>query len=106
MMKEKDIHKVTQEDASYPNLLKQIKNPPEVLYAIGNVALLNTNCIAVVGARKCSEYGEKTTKLFTKELVKNNITIVSGMAIGIDSIAHNTAINNNGRTIAVLRRRI
>ena len=97
------IHKITQEDSIYPSLLKQIKSPPEILYAVGNISLLNTNCIAVVGSRKHSEYGQKATKLFVKGLVKNNITIVSGMALGIDSIAHNTAISENGKTIAVLR---
>ncbi len=64
--------------------------------------LLKETCIAIVGSRNSSEYGEKMTRIITKELVQNNIVIVSGMALGIDSVAHNTCIDCGGKTIAVL----
>lgn len=89
-------------NSAYPKKLKEISNPPEKLYVDGNLENLNSACLAVIGSRKCTEYGEKWCKCFVKELVKYGITIVSGMAIGIDSIAHRTALKYGGRTIAVL----
>lgn len=68
----------------------------------GNTELLNKSAIAVVGSRSCSSYGEKMCEYFTKELVKRNFIIVSGMAKGIDSIAHIICLENGGKTIAVL----
>ena len=98
-MKHKII-KIT--DKNYPVLLKQIKNYPEKLYAIGNIDLLNSNCIAIVGSRNCTTYGEKVTKQFVTNLSKQGITIVSGMALGIDTIVHKETIKSEGKTIAVL----
>lgn len=86
----------------YPKMLKEISNPPEKLYVEGNLKNLNSPCLAVVGSRNCTEYGEKWCKYFVRELVKYGITIVSGMALGIDSIAHKTALKYGGKTIAVL----
>jgi len=100
---EKDgVKCVTFYHEKYPYLLKEISTPPFCLYCKGNLDLLNTLCVSVVGSRKPSEYGLVITKQFVKELATNNITIVSGMAIGVDSIAHKTAIDENGNTIAVL----
>ena len=90
------------DDKNYPKMLKQIKDYPRKLYIEGNIENLNTNCIAVVGSRTCTEYGKKWCAEFVKQLVKYGATIVSGMAIGIDSIAHSTAIDMGGKTIAVL----
>lgn len=87
---------------AYPKKLKEIPNPPEKLYVDGNIENLYTPCLAVIGSRNCTDYGEKWCKYFVKELVKYGITIVSGMALGIDSIAHRTALKHGGRTIAVL----
>lgn len=87
---------------AYPKKLKEIPNPPEKLYIDGNIENLDTPCLAVIGSRNCTDYGEKWCKYFVKELVKYGITIVSGMALGIDSIAHRTALKHGGRTIAVL----
>jgi len=89
-------------DKFYPDLLKHIPNPPEYLYIEGNAEALNNLCIAVVGTRKPSLYGKIQTEEITKFLARNNITIVSGFARGIDIIAHETAIKNNKPTIAVL----
>ena len=89
-------------DTKYPETLKDTENPPFCLYCKGNVDLLKSDCIAVVGSRKVSDYGRVVTAQFTKELVSAGLTIVSGMALGVDAIAHNTALDNNGATIAVL----
>ena len=86
----------------YPEQLRKIKNPPSRLYAIGNVELLKEFGIAVVGSRKNTQYGERMCKTFVKDLVNYNINIISGMAEGIDSIAHITCLKNSGKTIAVL----
>lgn len=90
------------ENKLYPKILKYIKKAPKKLYINGNVDILNSNCIAIVGSRKNTKYGEKWCKKFAQEFIKYNLTIVSGMALGIDKIAHKTAIRNGGKTIAVL----
>ena len=90
------------DDKYYPETLKSINNSPKKIYIEGNINNLNSNCLAVVGSRNCTNYGEKWCEIFVKELVKYNITIVSGMAKGIDSIAHSTALKYGGKTIAVL----
>lgn len=86
----------------YPEQLRKIKNPPSRLYAIGNVELLKEFGIAVVGSRKNTQYGERMCKTFVKDLVNYNINIISGLAEGIDGIAHITCLKNSGKTIAVL----
>ena len=86
----------------YPEKLREIKDPPKKLYVLGNLENLNTKCIAIIGSRKCTEYGSKIGTEIAYNLAKENITIVSGMAVGIDSSAHVGALNASGRTIAVL----
>lgn len=93
---------ITIEDERYPEQLRKIKNPPKKLYVKGNVELLKTNIISIIGSRACSQNGEKLTRKFSKELVYQGITIASGMAIGIDTIAHQTTLQEKGKTIAVL----
>lgn len=95
-----EISKIDKKD--FPDKLKKIKNPPNKLYAIGNIKLLYEECFAVVGTRKITKYGTENCRFFTKELVLRQIPIVSGMAIGTDTVAHITAIENKGKTIAVL----
>lgn len=90
------------EDNRYPETLKRIKNPPKQLYTEGNIELLKSNIISIVGSRACSENGKKLASKFAKELVYQEITIASGMAVGIDTIAHETTLQENGKTIAVL----
>lgn len=85
-----------------PEKLRIIKNSPTKLYAIGNLELLNKKSFAIVGTRKITEYGIKNCKIFAEELSLRNIPIVSGMAIGIDTVAHKTALENMNETIAVL----
>lgn len=95
--------KIDVEDEKYPQRLLKIKNFPTEIYALGNIDLLNAAyTVAIVGARKFTEYGNTVASEFTKELSKKDICIVSGMAMGIDGIAHNAAIENTGKTIAVL----
>lgn len=90
------------EDSLYPVELMEIKQAPKKLYVEGNIQNLNNECIAVIGSRKYTEYGKKWCKLFVKELVEYGFTIVSGMAKGIDAIAHDAAMKYGGKTIAVL----
>lgn len=89
-------------DRLYPERLRKILKPPSRLYALGNIEILNNNGIAVVGSRTNTQYGEKMCKTFTKNLVEYDFNIISGLAIGIDSIAHKTCLKNSGKTIAVL----
>lgn len=89
-------------DKSYPKLLAQIYDPPIVLYYKGKIDNWNKPAIAVVGTRKMTSYGKLVAKQFTKGLSDAGLTIVSGLARGVDSQAHLTAVAENGRTIAVL----
>lgn len=100
--KDQNVETITFNNANYPYLLKEIDCPPLCLYCKGNVQLLSTLGVAVVGTRKPTEYGQIVTKQFVKELVEADVTIISGLASGVDSIAHRTAIENNGKTIAVI----
>lgn len=90
------------DDEHYPRRIKNIDKAPLKLYTKGNIDILNKQSITVVGSRNMSDYGRKITQEIVRDLVKNNIVIVSGMAIGIDTIAHKTCIKNGGKTIAVL----
>ena len=94
------IEKITKKD--YPQKLKDITKSPEQIYYVGNIDLLFEDSFGIVGTRKISEYGITNCKNFTKELVLRNIPIVSGMAIGTDTIAHKTTLEYSGKTIAVL----
>jgi DNA processing protein len=89
-------------DPKYPRLLKEIPDPPIVLYAKGNINLLNHPSISIVGSRNHSTYGRVVTQKFSSELAKDGINIVSGMALGIDGIAHRSALDVKGFTTAVL----
>ena len=95
--------KIDVEDEKYPQRLLEILNFPTEIYAVGNIELLNAEyTVGIVGARKCTEYGSRVANEFAKELSKKDICVVSGMAVGIDGIAHNAAIDEQGKTIAVL----
>lgn len=99
---ERKILKWYEED--YPQKLLNIKKYPEALHYIGNRKLLNNSngIVAIVGARKCTEYGRKYARIFATELSKAGITIISGLAIGIDAQAHIGALKGRGNTIAVI----
>lgn len=87
---------------SYPERLRYIENPPTRLYVEGNVDIINEIGISVIGSRTNTQYGEKMCKSFVKNLVEYDINIISGLAVGIDGIAHITCLKNSGKTIAVL----
>lgn len=101
-IKDAGIKWITIFDENYPKLLKQIYDPPIVLYYIGEVSNWDEKAIAVVGTRKMTGYGKAVTEQFTQTLVASGLTIVSGLARGVDSQAHMTALKENGQTIAVL----
>ncbi|MBC8197003.1 MAG: DNA-protecting protein DprA [Candidatus Marinimicrobia bacterium] len=90
----------TFQESNYPKLLNSIYNPPVGIFVRGN--LNYEKPIAIVGTRNITPYGKKIAIQITTELVNNGFTIVSGFARGIDSICHNTTVNLNGKTIAVL----
>ena len=98
----KEIKIIKKEDVVYPKKLLQIKQAPEQLYVLGNETLLSKKSVAIIGSRDCTQYGFEQAMCFAKELSKENICIVSGMAIGIDSAAHIGAKSELGKTIAVL----
>lgn len=85
-----------------PEKLKNIKNAPKKIYAIGNIELLNKKSFGIVGTRRITEYGRKNCIKFAEEISLRDIPIVSGMAIGTDTIAHKIALENSSETIAVL----
>lgn len=86
----------------YPDNLKVIKNPPDQLYCIGNLSLLSRKSVAVIGSRKYTLYGKIVAQMIGKELAKAGIPVVSGLAHGIDSFAHEGTVNAGGEAIAVL----
>ena len=99
----KNIQVITFKDEEYPYYLKQIYDPPLALYVKGDLSRCNfERCLAVVGSRKCSDYIKQILNKIIDGLRNTDITIVSGMAIGIDACAHNSAINSDLPTIAVL----
>lgn len=89
-------------DKEYPEMLRRIKDAPDKLYAIGNIDLLQEDAISVVGTRHITDYGRRHGKKICKEFAKRDITIISGMAKGTDTLAHETALEFGGKTIAVL----
>ena len=97
----KDFYELKLTDQDYPKLLKEIANPPSKLYVKGTL-LKDELCLAIVGTRKPTSYGIEACKYFTRELAGLGFTIVSGLALGIDSISHQIALENNCRTLAIL----
>jgi DNA processing protein len=98
-----NIKIITYFDENYPYLLKETFSPPLVLFAQGNIDILNRkNLLSVVGSRKHSSYGKSTVEKFIKKIAEQNITIVSGLAIGIDTLAHIESLDTSGSTIAIL----
>ncbi len=98
----KEINILTFNSPDYPENLKNIYDPPPFLYVKGSFIEGDKNSVAVVGSRNASEYGIKVTQELSRNLASLGVTIVSGMARGIDSAAHIAAIQGGGRTIAVL----
>jgi DNA processing protein len=95
------VQVLTCNDAAYPRRLKEIYDYPPVLYLRGSPLTQDEWCVAVVGTRRATVYGKQVTQELVADLVQNKITIVSGLARGIDTIAHHTALEAGGRTLAV-----
>ena len=89
-------------DKQYPRLLKKTQSPPLFLFYRGNLGVLSKECVAVVGARKCTPYGTMVTKKIVNELVADDYCIVSGCMYGVDEVAHREAVRRGGATVAVL----
>lgn len=98
----KNIQVVTYLSKDYPTDFINYHGYPIALYCKGDLSLLHSVAIAVVGTRKITKYGAFATEKICKGLVQNDVVIVSGMATGVDTVAHTTALNNKGKTIAVL----
>ena len=96
------IRKITPNDAEYPKNLRNIHTPPKQLYVNGTLLEQDEMAIAIVGSRRASIYGLETAEKLGFELAARGVTVVSGMAIGIDSASHRGALKAKGRTIAVM----
>ncbi len=103
-LEQEKINFISLSDESYPELLKEISSPPLVLYYKGNIKLLHddNNRLAIVGSREPDSYGERVINNLLPGVVSRGIQIVSGLALGIDSLAHQTTLENYGQTIAIL----
>lgn len=89
-------------DRDYPPLLKKIQDPPVVLFYKGRLQPGDQNALAIVGTRAPTQYGKMAAERMARDLAAQGLTIVSGLARGVDTIAHRTALQNGGRTLAVL----
>lgn len=96
------IGRITPGHAKYPAILKEIKDYPKELYYIGNIDILDKRCAAIVGSRNTNQYGRWAAVSMAEKLASHDVTVVSGMARGIDTCAHKGALKAGGRTIAVL----
>lgn len=96
-----EIKTINIEDELFPKLLRKISDPPKTLYLRGEL-LKNETCFAIVGTRRCSDYGKEIAFSIARDLAQAGLTVVSGMARGIDSFSHQGALEGKGRTMAVL----
>jgi len=102
MLKTMQIQEIKINDKKFPERVRRIHQPPPALFACGELKPEDENAVAIVGARKCTAYGRQVAYDLAHELAKRGITVVSGMALGIDGEAHKGALDAGGRTIAVL----
>lgn len=97
------IFVISKLDKQYPSALQEYPDAPFILYGIGDILLLNKpRLFAVVGTRKPTQYGVSVTKMFSTDLTRSGFVVVSGMAMGVDAVAHRAALDAGGTTIAVL----
>ncbi|MFO8070017.1 MAG: DNA-processing protein DprA [Alkalibacterium sp.] len=97
-----DLHTVSLESLNYPDALKNTYEPPILLFYKGDFSLLDRALIGMVGARDCTEYGDKVLDQLVPSIIDNNMVTVSGLARGIDTLVHTKTIENGGKTIAVI----
>lgn len=96
------IESLTIDSDYYPPLLRHIQNPPLLLYVRGNKEILTKDCLSVVGTRRHTEYGKRSAQDLVSSMARAGFAIVSGLALGIDALAHQTALDEHAPTIAVL----
>ena len=96
------IKEISINDKEYPRRLRYIKNPPKILYVLGNTEILNDEGIAIIGSRDCTEQGRQNSRIFAANIANEGLTVISGLAKGIDVSAHIGALDVKGKTIAVL----
>jgi len=101
-MQTQGINILTWEDENYPRRLKDIDQPPPVLYLRGDLTPGDEWAVAIVGTRRITSYGRQVTEEVASTLARNGVTVVSGLARGVDAVAHQAALNAGGRTLAVL----
>ncbi|MDH3346763.1 MAG: DNA-processing protein DprA [Desulfobulbaceae bacterium] len=97
-----NIHLLCYEDNDYPSLLREIYDPPAVLYVRGDMGCLNSPSVAIVGSRAATSYGKRTSFQIAENLSGRGVTVVSGLALGVDSEAHKGALQGGGATVGVL----
>jgi DNA processing protein len=97
-----DISLVTFNDPLYPKLLKEISCPPAAIFCKGDLSKCDKPALAVVGSRKMTSYGAQAVKQIVEPLARQGISIISGLAFGVDAAAHSVCLENNGHTVAVL----
>jgi DNA processing protein len=101
-VRSKNISILTWDSPDYPSYLREVDSPPPLLYVVGRFEEIDRWAVAVVGTRRVTPYGRQMTQEIVAGLVYNGVTIISGLARGVDAIAHKTALESGGRTIAVL----
>ena len=101
-LEEADVQALTWSDPAYPPRLKQIDDPPPVLYVKGSLLPEDERAVAVVGTRSPTAYGREAATSLAGDLAGNDIAVVSGLALGIDTMAHRAALTRGGRTVAVV----
>ncbi|MFA5925583.1 MAG: DNA-processing protein DprA [Parcubacteria group bacterium] len=101
LLKEK-IEIITINSESYPPLLKEIPSAPAVIYVKGNINILNNKAVAVVGSRKFTAYGQRVAENLSRDLARSGLSIVSGLALGIDAVSHRATLSASGATLAIL----
>lgn len=87
---------------AYPTALEDLSRPPDTLFTMGDKSLLNSRCVSIVGTREPTQYGIRTARLLATAFGRAGVCVVSGMARGIDAVAHRAAIENGAATVAVL----
>ena len=97
-----ELQIIDKRSAEYPKRLRDIPDPPDKLYCQGDISLLQSRTVAVVGSRKYTLYGKNVTLMIGKRLAENDVTTVSGLALGVDAFSHEGALDAGGRVIGVL----
>lgn len=97
-----DVQVFTWDDADYPANLREVEAPPPVLYVRGTIVEQDLLAVALVGTRRASAYGREVAHLAATQLAQQQVTVISGLALGVDAIAHRAALDAGGRTLAVL----